>query len=171
MIRGRLLCGAFAPAALIGGLRIIPCSLIAAAVLLAFAALAVLSLIALVRARSLVEPSPFAISEVADESAQVPAFLLTYLFPFVSLTITTPWDAVAYGVFVLILLVVLLRTELVLVNPVLLLGGLRIYRARNARGTELILFADRRLRRGDEVVGAPLSSGAAKFVRFANREV
>lgn len=166
MIRARLLASAFAPASLIGGIRLIPDATIAAAMLVAFAFLAVLSLVGLVSGRPKIEPQPYTTVDVVDESAEVPAFLLTYLFPFVSLSISTWWDVAAYAVFVVLLLAILFRTDLLLVNPLLLLAGIRVYRVLDSSGVSRIVFSKTRLHSTDQILAASLASGALRFVRF-----
>lgn len=104
-----------------------------------------------VRARHTTNPQPYTISSVRDESDQVPAYLLTYVFPFIFLSIANKADLLACLVFAFFLLVLVYRTDLAVVNPLLLTIGYHLYRVSTSHGTEIILLAKRRPAIGETI--------------------
>jgi len=127
MLKLRLVASAFAPMAIITAVRLSADYPLIAVLVAVLGLLAVLSLLELVLARSMTNQQPYTLVSIRDDSAQIPAFLLAYVFPFVFVTIGDWQDALAYGLFALLLVVLILRTDLVLVNPVLLVMGYRLY--------------------------------------------
>lgn len=88
--------------------------------------------------------------------------LLAYVFPFVFLSSSTWQDIVAYALFALLLIAVILRTDLWMLNPLLLLSGYRILSVRTSQGGDAILVTRRQVHDGDVVQAVTLSSGAMK---------
>lgn len=72
-------------------------------------------------------------TDIADQGGAVGAYLATYLLPFLGITPTRVGDWLAYGVYFLVAVVVFVRTDLALVNPMLYLLGWRVVAARPAR--------------------------------------
>jgi len=97
---------------------------------------AIVGLVWLFRARKQAASDPFRIKEVRDETSQVPAYLITYIFPFL-FTESPGWTlVVAYCAFALLLLLMLARTDFGLVNPLLLIAGYHLYVIADSRGRE-----------------------------------
>jgi hypothetical protein len=78
------------------------------------------------KAKSSIEPYEIVIVETDDTGGEVSGYLASYLLPF--LTVADPgWrDLLAYGLFILIALVIYVRSNLVRVNPTLYLLGYRV---------------------------------------------
>jgi hypothetical protein len=66
------------------------------------------------------------LSDIHDEGGAVAAYIATYLLPFLGLEILEWRDAAALGIYVLVLLVVFLQTDLAMVNPTLYLAGWKV---------------------------------------------
>lgn len=111
-------------------------------------------------ARRSVEGRPMTVSSVKDESSQVPVYLLTYIFPFAFATIENTSAAVAYAVFALLLVVLLLRTDLSLVNPVLLAAGIHSYAVTTSTGAAVTLLARAAPLPGSHILATPLAGDA-----------
>lgn len=100
---------------------------------------------------------PLTVASIRDDSGQIPAYLLTYIFPFAFATVDGPAAAWAYVVFALLLLVLLMRTDLGLVNPVLLAAGFHSFAVETAAGTSLTLIARRGPLVGSRIVAHPIA--------------
>ena len=85
------------------------------------------------------EGEPVRLSAVEDRQSDLAAYLVTYLIPFVTAPLGTVQDAIATGVFLLLLLVLYFTSDLIAVNPLLSLFGLRLYRATFNRGSVWLL--------------------------------
>ncbi|WP_460793176.1 hypothetical protein [Nocardioides pacificus] len=132
--------------------------------------LAVWSLFGLIAARSATNEQPFKIRSIRDESAQVPAYLLTYLFPFLFLTVSGWRDWVAYAIFAALLVVVIYRTDLVLVNPILLAAGYHVYIIESTSNFEGLLMATKRPLVGQTVNAVHLTPGAVKMTSLQSED-
>jgi hypothetical protein len=162
----RLAASAFVPGLLIVAVRVwnINNTLVWSGLLVLAAGAATLSLSLLLGARATTNAQPLKITELEDESAQVPAYLLTYVFPFVFLDLEDRRDAVAYFLFALLLIILILRTDLWKVNPLLLLSGYHTYVVQRGNGTKSVMFARARPERGETVQVVNLTGGALKRV-------
>lgn len=65
---------------------------------------------------------------VEDRQSDVAAYLVTYLVPFATASVTSIQDTIAICVFLALLLVLYLTTDLISVNPLLALFELRLYK-------------------------------------------
>lgn len=166
LLRFRLAASAFVPGLLIAAIRLWDISTVPwwSLALAATAVVATTSLALLIRARSTLNAQPATVRGVEDESHEVPAFLLTYVFPFVFLSVANWRDAVAYAVFGVILLVLIFRTRIWKVNPLLLLTGLHTYSVQIDGTSDIVLFARSRPSDGQTIQVVTLSSGALKQV-------
>lgn len=150
--RARLLCSSLAPLIVILSIRVWDDSRLASGLLLCWALAALVSLVMLMHARSSLTPQHYVLERVRDESEQVPAYLVTYLLPFVTLN-TAGWDDVgAYVIMGAVLVTLTVRTHLVYVQPVLLALGWHLYRTEVQAGLEeMIMLSRLRLRAGNIV--------------------
>lgn len=74
----------------------------------------------------MVSPSNITVNGIRDEGGNAAAYLATYVFPFV-LSDTDRWQTwAAYGIYMVILAVVTMRSDLVIINPTLYLLGRKI---------------------------------------------
>jgi hypothetical protein len=162
MLKLRLVASSFAPMAIIVAVRLSLTYPLVALLIGALGVLAVLSLLELVLARSMTNQQPFTLTSIRDESAQIPAFLLTYVFPFVFVAIGDWRDALAYGLFALLLLILIVRTDLVLVNPLLLAFGFHLYIVESSSGYHGILLSSKAPKVGETVQAVRLPSGGLK---------
>jgi hypothetical protein len=119
----------------------------------AAAAVGFLSLLAaLAIAQRRISPRQRVLTSVSDRGGDVAGYLATYLLPFLTVTAPTGRDALAYGLFVVLVGIVYTRSSLVSVNPVLYLLGYRLVEAGTQSGDVLLLLC-----RSEPPVGMPLS--------------
>jgi len=81
-------------------------------------------------ARSRREPYVITIDESEDTGGEVSGYLASYLLPFVTVSAPGWRDLLAYSLFLVVGLVIYVRSNLVRVNPTLYLFGYRVLRVR-----------------------------------------
>lgn len=91
------------------------------------------------RASTGVQPHEITVASFEDTGGEVSGYLASYLLPFV--TVPTPsWrDLLGYGLFLLVNLVIYVRSNLVRVNPTLYVLGYRVLAIRYGREKEQYL--------------------------------
>ena len=88
---------------------------------------------------------------VSDKTLGIPSYLITFVFPFLFLSETpSVYTLIAYGVFGLLLVLLLFRSDLGLVNPALLVLGYRLYEV-ETEFEELIVISRRRVRKNESL--------------------
>lgn len=122
-------------------------------------------------ARRRIEARPMTIRSIRDESAQVPAYLLTYVFPFAFATIDSSSVVWAYAVFGVLLLVLLLRTELSSVNPALLAVGVHSYSVVTEAGQTITLMARKAPLPGSGVLAHQIAGGVFSLSSIVEGDV
>ncbi|MGY2872852.1 hypothetical protein ACVW00_000042 [Marmoricola sp. URHA0025 HA25] len=168
-VRFRLILSAYAPMLLMFAVRLVGDHPRLALLLAAIALGSVVSLFAMVRARNALSADPFVLSSVKDESSQVPAFLLSYLLPFVTADVNKPSDLVVVGIFLALIVTLALGTDLVLVNPFLLLLGLHLYDVETSGGTRTLLLSHVEPRTGDTIQALPFAASGLKLTALERR--
>jgi hypothetical protein len=137
------------------------CHTAAALVVISIALTALL--IVVLQARRRTTAQPFAVDTIRDESQQIPAYLLTYIFPFLFLSVGGWRDVAAFLVFALLVLILLFRTDLALVNPLLLATGFHLYSLTTTSGKCLILVAKDKPSPGQSILAVRLSDTTYKL--------
>ena len=112
-------------------------------------------------------PFDITVKSTEDTGGEVSGYLASYLLPFV--TVATPgWrDLVAYGLFLLVGLVIYVRSHLVRVNPTLYLFGYRVLAVRYGKDKEQFLVTRVGPQDGDtmsvvDTAGVLLDAGGAR---------
>jgi hypothetical protein len=163
VIRLLLSLSALAPLLGIIAIRLASASPMWAVALGVVAVLLALFLPLILAARRSVEPRPINVASVRDESSQVPAYLVTYVFPFAFATVDGIEVVLAYAVFGLLLIVLLVRTDLGMVNPVLLAVGLHSYAVVTASGRALTVIAPKAPLPGSRILAHPVAGATYHF--------
>ena len=102
----------------------------------------VLPAVVLARARRLANQTvDIASSQVRDGDAL--AYIATYLVPFAAVAATTARERGALGLFILLIAVIYIRSELFYVNPLLALAGYRLFQISTPAGTSAVLLSRR----------------------------
>lgn len=148
MLRIRLATSAYAPMLLMIAVRCVPGHPCIAAALAAIAVLLVVQVVLLVNARNGLAAEVHDVRSVDDETAQVPAYLVTYVLPIILLRDATTQDLVVLGMYFGLALWLAASSQLVLVNPVMLLIGLRLYVVELDAGRKALMLSRGRPRPG-----------------------
>lgn len=164
-----LFLSSLAPACLVVGIRLLGSEWLWGAVLLLCGALLFPVAYFVLRTRRSVTPKPVKVSDIRDESYQVPTYLLTFIFPFLFIDIEDFWNAASYIVLILFVAILLFRSDLSLVNPALLMLGYHIYVIQAEGGEDLLLITKTRPRVGLSI-SATLLSGHTYLLNRSETE-
>lgn len=86
------------------------------------------------RAARKISPAPHQIVAVADQGPGVAGYLVAYLLPLLTVPEPRSEDLVAYGLFLLVVGVIYVRSEMVQINPLLYVFGYRVSSVRTQDG-------------------------------------
>jgi hypothetical protein len=114
-----------------------------ACVALALTGPVILGVVLLV-ARASLAPQQLGITTSQTRDGDAIAYVATYLVPFAAIAATTPREQFAVGLFVLLLAVLYVRSELFYINPLLAVAGYRLFQVSTPQGASVVLIARRR---------------------------
>jgi hypothetical protein len=97
----------------------------------------------LLRARKLA-PQPLKADTAQVRDGDALAYIATYIVPFAATTATTARERGALGLFVLLIAVIYVRSELFYINPLLALVGYRLFEVATPAGASVVLLTHRR---------------------------
>ena len=112
-----------------------------------------------------VGPSPYTISEVADHGSQVAGYLVAYLLPFLAIADPSASDLAAYALFLLIVAVIFVRSDMTEINPALYLLGRRVVQIKTDEGWSGFAVVRGLPEAGDTLRAAHLDQGILVEVR------
>lgn len=84
------------------------------------------------------------VATATPRDADVLAYVASYLVPFASVDAHSTRERVAIGVFVGLIAVLYVRTEMFYVNPLLAFAGFRVFAVQTPAGTPVVLLCRRR---------------------------
>ncbi|MDO5031284.1 hypothetical protein [Corynebacterium sp.] len=125
-----LFMSALGPALMIAGIRIYEFQHMLSVVVFISGFVALLPTPIVLAVRRKAGTQAFTVSSIKDESSQVPTYVITFIFPFLFISeAPSPPLIASYTAFALLVLLLLYRTSLALINPLLLLCGYHIFSA------------------------------------------
>ena len=139
------------PAVLVVGIRLLGTELCYGFALIAIGILLLPLAFLVLRTRQSVTAKPITVIHSRDESQQVPTYLLTFVFPFLFIDVNNQWNALAYFVLIILIALMLFRSDLSLVNPAILIRGYHIYEVQSEGGEDLLLIARTRPKGGEHL--------------------
>jgi len=110
-------------------------------------------------------PSPHTVSEVRDHGSQVAGYLVTYLLPFLPITDPRASDLIAYVLFLCIVGVIFVRSDMAEINPTLYLLGRRVVQITTSEGWSGFAVVRGLLQPGDVLRAVHLDQGILVEVR------
>lgn len=133
---------ALSPALLIANVRLLNYWNTAAWIGIAVSVLLFGSTFIIFRMRKNVSPTKLIVRSVSDDSGQVPTYLITFIFPFLFVSDSPDLPTIgAYSLFLLLMLLLLYRTDLSLVNPALLILGFHVYSVDEGHAGKVIVLS------------------------------
>lgn len=109
--------------------------------------------------------SPYKIIEVRDHGSQVAGYLVTYLLPFLPVSDPSVSDVVAYALFLAIVGLIFVRSDMAEINPTLYLLGRRVLQVRTEEGWSGFAVVRDPLAPGDTLHAVRLDQGILVEVR------
>jgi hypothetical protein len=106
---------------------------------------------AIVRAVRALPSGRVKVGSVKDAGAEAGGYLATYVLPFVSVSSPSNLDMIGYGIFMLVLALIYVRSELVQINPIVYLLLMRVVKVKTTTGEDVYVIARGRPRSGDEL--------------------
>lgn len=127
----------------------------------ALAVLGVGTLILLIRRAKGIEADPHRIETVADRGAEVAGYVASYLLPFVTVAQPQGRDIAAYILFLIVVGVVYVRSDMVQINPLLYLSRYRVWAITTTDGWSGYLISRNRPRPGSVLLASRLANTVA----------
>lgn len=122
--------------------------------------LAVIGLVLLLTFVLAVRRTPTArlrVDSAREAGAEAGGYLASYVLPFVTVSAPTVRDVIGYGIFMVVALLVYVRSELVQVNPVFYLALRRVVRVRTDQGDVVLVVCRQTPRPGESLRVASLA--------------
>lgn len=91
-----------------------------------------------------VHPQAVKVGNARSRTGDVLAYVATYLVPFAAMSASTAREREALGLFVLLVAVLYVRSEMFFVNPLLALFGFRLFDVETPSGTPVVVVCRRR---------------------------
>jgi len=110
----------------------------------AVAALGGLLLAVVLLAGKRIAPQPLHVESAQVRDGDALAYIATYLVPFAAVSATTARERGALGLFVLLIAILYVRSELFYINPLLALVGYRLFQVATPSGASVVLLTRRR---------------------------
>ena len=89
------------------------------------------------------EGTRYPIEQARRRDRDIIAYLFTYVLPFLGIPFTTIERAVALVLFLVLLFVIFIRTDMLCVNPVLILAGFNVYEVESPEAPPRFLTTQR----------------------------
>jgi hypothetical protein len=93
-------------------------------------------------------PNPETVASVNRRDGEAMSYIVSYLLPFIALPSGTLADGISLGIFLLVLGVLYINSDMLHINPMLNLGGWHIYEITISNGETRTLIARQRVRKG-----------------------
>lgn len=159
VVRIRLLISSYAPLFAILAVRFRDHGLEVACGLVAI--LGVANLLLLLWEVRKIQPDPHRIETVADRGAEVAGYLATYLLPFVTVTEPSAQDLIGYALFLVVVGIVYVQSDMVQINPLLYLFRYRVSAVTTGDGWSGVLISRGQPRPGTAVLASRLQNTLA----------
>jgi hypothetical protein len=85
--------------------------------------------------------SEIQLGQVSDKGGDVGAYILTYILPFLTVAEPSAREIAAYALFICVVAIVYIRSNLIFINPLLYLFGYRIFGITTGEGSDGFLVA------------------------------
>lgn len=141
LVKLRLFLCSFAPLFLICGIRFESFWLSLVCYLLT--AIGILLGLLVLGATSRITPTDYIVKRVEDRGPEVAGYLAAYLLPFVTVSQPGTRDVIGYSIFLIVMAVVYIRSEMLQINPTLYLFGWKVMAITTSSGLSAYLLTRR----------------------------
>jgi hypothetical protein len=111
-----------------------------------------LAVVPIVRHR--ISPTTLVVTSSQIRDGDTLAYIATYLVPFAAVQASSSRERVALAIFVVMIAVIYIRSELFYINPFLAIVGYRLFQVTTPKGSSVVLIARRKFLAADTVVHA-----------------
>lgn len=124
----------------------------ACAVISAFGAILPFIVVPVVRRR--ISPTTLVATSSQIRDGDTLAYIATYLVPFAAVQATSTRERAALAIFVVMIAIIYIRSELFYINPFLAIVGYRLFQVTTPKGNSVVLIARRKFLAADTAVKA-----------------
>mgnify|MGYP001001297829 CR=1 FL=1 len=103
------------------------------------------------RAAQKFSPLPVKVESASRRDSEAISYVVTYVVPFLAIPFGGWQQGVALGIFLVVLGVLYTNSDLIHINPMLNLGGYKLYEITSDSGTVSSLITKRRVKRGETI--------------------
>lgn len=114
-----------------------------------------------------INPLTFKIATLHRRDGEAMSYIVTYLLPFIALPSCKIGDLLSLGIFLVVLAVLYVNSDMIHINPVLNLLGWHVYEIEDEKGHIYTFLSKRRFMRNEEIDAVRI--GEDLFV-FTNRD-
>ncbi len=115
-------------------------------------AISLLGLAAFLHFVSTTSPRVQQVVQVQRKDAEVMAYIVSYVFPFLGLNFDDPMNVISLGIFFVILGIIYINSNMIHINPTLNIFGYHIYEIETPSGsTQTVISRKGRLIRGEKL--------------------
>lgn len=100
---------------------------------------------------------PLRLAGITDAGPEVSGYVATYLLPFLTVAEPTTRDVVAYAIFLLVIGLIYVRSEMTQINPTLYILGRRVVAVHTTHGWSGYVVVRSSVRPGDVIQAVPLN--------------
>jgi len=133
----------YSPLFIILAVRNLGHSVTGSEILLGISIISLLGLAMFLRAANQLAPHNVTVTRVVSRDAEAMAYIVTYLIPFLGISLSDPTDAVSLGIMFGLIAVLYVRTDLIYINPILSLLGYRLFEVETEGGKTSALVCKR----------------------------
>lgn len=96
-------------------------------------------------------PRSMSIQSMNKRDGEVMSYIVSYLLPFIALPSGSLADKISLGIFLIVLIVLYINSDMLHINPILSLTGWHVYDVSLTNGENYILLSRRAARKGREM--------------------
>jgi len=103
------------------------------------------------KASTRINPLTIKVASVSRRDGEAMSYIVTYLLPFIALPSGNLASGISLGVFLIVLAILYINSDMMHINPMLNLTGWHIYEITLQKGDIYTLIAKKRIRKGTEL--------------------
>ncbi|MCB9365895.1 MAG: hypothetical protein H6508_01715 [Calditrichaeota bacterium] len=124
---------------------------IGAYIAVGFAAFCFLGLMVFLKIVQGINPLTLKVASIQRRDGEAMSYIVTYLLPFIALPSCEIGDLLSLGIFLVVLAVLYVNSDMIHINPVLNLLGWHVYEIEDDKGHVFTILSKSRLKRGTEI--------------------
>ena len=136
MTRLYLFVSSLSPGILVAGIRGTKENFLIGLIVAVLAVMLSLLGLLVIRSRTTLNTVDLKVDSVRDETYQVPTYLVTFVLPLLFIDVVDVPTLVGYLVFSIIVFLMLMKSNISIANPVLLLSGYRLFDVQDSSGNQ-----------------------------------